>query len=40
MPRLSSISGKKLVKLLEKDGFVVMSQKGSHIKSYKKIILW
>ena len=30
-----SISGKKIVKLLIKDGFVFVSQKGSHIKLRK-----
>ena len=32
MPKLPSISGEKLVKLLVKSGFVFISQKGSHIK--------
>jgi len=35
MPKLPSISGEKLVKLLIKDGFIFVSQKGSHIKLRK-----
>jgi predicted RNA binding protein YcfA (HicA-like mRNA interferase family) len=35
MPKLPQISGKQLVKLLEKIGFVVISQRGSHIKLKK-----
>jgi len=32
MPKLPQISGEKLVKILIKEGFVLLSQKGSHIK--------
>ncbi len=32
MPKLTAISGEKLVKLLVKSGFVFISQKGSHVK--------
>lgn len=32
MPKLPSISGKKVVKTLKKIGFESISQKGSHIK--------
>jgi predicted RNA binding protein YcfA (HicA-like mRNA interferase family) len=32
MPKLPVISGKELVKKLEKIGFCLVSQKGSHIK--------
>ena len=32
MPKLRDISGKKLVSVFESFGFVVVSQKGSHIK--------
>jgi len=32
MPKLSPISGKDLVKLLARNGFILISQKGSHIK--------
>lgn len=35
MPKLPSISGQELVKLLMRDGFILMSQKGSHIKLRK-----
>lgn len=40
MPKLPQISGNDLVKLLIKDGFIFISQKGSHIKLRKgKIII-
>ena len=32
MPKLSPISAKALVKLLEKQGFEVVHQKGSHVR--------
>lgn len=32
MPKLPVVSGKETVKALEKIGFTVISQKGSHIK--------
>ncbi len=32
MPRLKSVSGSELIKLFEMEGFVVHSQKGSHVK--------
>ena len=32
MPKLPRVSGKELVKALKKLGFVVVGQKGSHIK--------
>jgi predicted RNA binding protein YcfA (HicA-like mRNA interferase family) len=35
MPKLPQISSKKLIKALQKDGWYVVSQKGSHIKLYK-----
>ena len=41
MPKLRVISGKKLVKSFENLGFIIVGQKGSHIKmqrSYGKTI--
>lgn len=38
MVRLPDISGEKLIKLLKKDGFEVVRQKGSHV-SLRKITL-
>ena len=35
MPRLPQISGWKIVKLLQKEGWVIISQKGSHVKLSK-----
>jgi len=35
MPKLPSISGEELVKILIKEGFILISQKGSHIKLKK-----
>jgi len=35
MPKLPQISGKKLVKALQKDGWIKVGQKGSHIKLRK-----
>ena len=35
MPKLPQISGWKLVKSLVKDGWQVVSQRGSHIKLFK-----
>jgi len=32
MPKLPVISGKDLIKILSRLGFVIISQKGSHIK--------
>lgn len=32
MPRLRDISGKKLVRIFESFGFIIVGQKGSHIK--------
>lgn len=32
MPKLSPISAKKLIKILEKQGFEVVYQKGSHVR--------
>lgn len=32
MPKLSPISARKLVKILEKEGFVQVRQKGSHLR--------
>ena len=37
MPRLPVISGKDLIRLLSKDGFVVESQRGSHVTLKKRI---
>jgi predicted RNA binding protein YcfA (HicA-like mRNA interferase family) len=37
MTPIIQISGKKLVKILENQGFLFVSQKGSHIKLEKKI---
>ena len=34
--KLLPISGKKLVKILNKKGFVIVGQKGSHIRMKKK----
>ena len=35
MPKLPQISGWKIVKLLQKEGWGIISQKGSHIKLTK-----
>jgi predicted RNA binding protein YcfA (HicA-like mRNA interferase family) len=35
MPRLPVVSGKELIALLEKDGFRVVRQKGSHVSLQK-----
>jgi predicted RNA binding protein YcfA (HicA-like mRNA interferase family) len=35
MPKLPQISGKKLVKILERDGWYKIGQKGSHLKLRK-----
>lgn len=35
MPKLPQISGKELVKALQKDGWVKVGQRGSHIKLRK-----
>jgi len=35
MTKLPSISGRKLIKALAKDGWVIKSQKGSHVKLIK-----
>lgn len=35
MPKLPQISGRKLVKVFEKEGWVKIGQKGSHIKLVK-----
>lgn len=32
MPRLKTFSGSELIKLFELEGFIVHSQKGSHVK--------
>ena len=32
MPKLSPIRGKELVRILEKQGFAVVRQKGSHVR--------
>lgn len=32
MPKLSSISGTKLIKILSKEGFIKVRQKGSHAR--------
>ncbi len=32
MPKLSPISAKELIKILEKQGFEVVHQKGSHVR--------
>ncbi|MDP3639858.1 MAG: type II toxin-antitoxin system HicA family toxin [Nanoarchaeota archaeon] len=34
--RLPTLSGKEIIALLEKQGFVVKRQKGSHVTLYKK----
>lgn len=31
MPKLPAVSGKKLVRVLEKEGFMVERQRGSHV---------
>ncbi|EKD90851.1 MAG: hypothetical protein ACD_30C00077G0002 [uncultured bacterium] len=36
MPKLPQISGEKLVKIFIKEGWTLVSQKGSHIKLTKK----
>jgi len=35
LTKLPQISGKKLIKILQKVGFIVVTQKGSHIKLRK-----
>lgn len=35
MPKLPTISGPELVKILEREGFLVVSQKGSHVSLRK-----
>lgn len=35
MPKLPQVSGAKLIKILLKDGWDVVSQKGSHVKLRK-----
>lgn len=37
MPKLPQVSGKETIKALQKVGFEVVSQKGSHIKLVRKI---
>ncbi|MBN8636179.1 MAG: type II toxin-antitoxin system HicA family toxin [Anaerolineae bacterium] len=32
MPKLKCLSGKELIKILERFGFEVISQKGSHVR--------
>jgi predicted RNA binding protein YcfA (HicA-like mRNA interferase family) len=32
MPKLPSVSGQEIIRALERLGFVVVSQKGSHVK--------
>ena len=41
MPKLKPISPKKLITQLEKNGFIIIGQKGSHVKLKKaeKIII-
>lgn len=34
--KLSPLSGKEVIKVLEKDGFIKVSQRGSHIKLHKQ----
>ncbi len=42
MPKLPSVSGKKLIRILEKRGFQVVRQRGSHVSlqkgAYKTIV--
>jgi predicted RNA binding protein YcfA (HicA-like mRNA interferase family) len=35
MPKLPQISGRELVKILQKDGWLLVGQKGSHVKLRK-----
>ena len=35
MAKLPVISGKELIKILERDGFQIVRQKGSHVSLYK-----
>lgn len=35
MPKLPILSGKELIKILEKDGFKIVPQKGSHVSLQK-----
>ncbi len=37
MPRLPSITGKELVKALQKEGFEITRQRGSHVQMTKYI---
>lgn len=37
MPKLPVISGKDMIRALEKDGFLIVRQKGSHISLQKGI---
>ncbi len=32
MPKLSPISGRELIRILQKQGFIVVRQKGSHVR--------
>jgi predicted RNA binding protein YcfA (HicA-like mRNA interferase family) len=36
MPKLPVLSGKELIKFLQKQGFVVVRQKGSHVSLQKE----
>ncbi len=38
MPKLPRITGEKLVKALQKDGFEIARQKGSHVQMRKYVI--
>jgi predicted RNA binding protein YcfA (HicA-like mRNA interferase family) len=37
MPKLPVISGKDMIRALEKDGFLIVRQKGSHVSLQKGI---
>jgi predicted RNA binding protein YcfA (HicA-like mRNA interferase family) len=37
MPRLPRITGKELVKALQKEGFEITRQRGSHVQMTKRI---
>lgn len=37
MPKLPAVSGKKVIKVLQKIGFIKVSQVGSHIKMQRQL---
>ncbi|MEK6953939.1 MAG: type II toxin-antitoxin system HicA family toxin [Candidatus Micrarchaeota archaeon] len=39
MPKLPVISGKEMVKFLQKQGFEIVAQKGSHVRLKKRTVI-